>query len=67
MADQTISVVITGAISIDGADPVPCVVQGEVAAPPPVPPPPGWQWSYSQEFGWVLVPPGGGDKPQPLP
>ena len=33
------------------------------------PPPPAnaWSWGYSEEFGWVLVPPGGGGKPQPVP
>lgn len=45
----------------------------------PVPPPPvgggggggegnqNWSWAYSPVYGWVLVPPGGGGKPQPTP
>jgi len=39
--------------------------------PPPIdqPPPPAdkWSWRYSDDYGWVLVPPGGGGKPQPVP
>ena len=36
--------------------------------PSPQPPPDKWYWHYcSQELGWVLVPPGGGGKPQPMP
>jgi hypothetical protein len=35
---------------------------------PPTPPPDKWYWHYcSNELGWVLVPPGGGGKPQPTP
>jgi hypothetical protein len=26
-----------------------------------------WTWGYTDEYGWVLVPPGGGGKPQPVP
>lgn len=34
----------------------------------PTPPPDKWYWHYcSTELGWVLVPPGGGGKPQPTP
>jgi len=62
-------VVITGNITIAGGDPQPCVVTGEAVpdAPPSAPSPPGWSWKYDQTYGWVLVPPGGGGKPQPLP
>jgi hypothetical protein len=36
--------------------------------PSPTPPPNEWYWHYcSNELGWVLVPPGGGGKPQPMP
>jgi hypothetical protein len=36
--------------------------------PSPQPPPDKWYWHYcSNELGWVLVPPGGGGKPQPIP
>lgn len=36
--------------------------------PSPQPPPDKWYWHYcSAELGWVLVPPGGGGKPQPMP
>lgn len=35
---------------------------------PPMRPPAGdWEWAYSPVYGWVLVPPGGGGKPQPTP
>ena len=35
---------------------------------PPTPPANEWYWHYcSAELGWVLVPPGGGGKPQPMP
>lgn len=33
---------------------------------PPVPPD-KWYWHYCPDIGWVLVPPGGGGKPQPVP
>lgn len=36
--------------------------------PSPEPPPANkWTWQYDDELGWVLVPPGGGGKPQPVP
>ena len=35
---------------------------------PPAHPPAGdWEWAYSPIYGWVLVPPGGGGRPQPAP
>ena len=35
---------------------------------PPAKPPAGdWTWAYSPVYGWVLVPPGGGGKPHPIP
>ena len=34
---------------------------------PPTPPPDKWYWKYCPTIGWVLVPPGGGGKPQPVP
>jgi hypothetical protein len=35
---------------------------------PPIPPAGGnWTWYYDEELGWVLVPPGGGGRPQPVP
>jgi hypothetical protein len=44
----------------------------EIPERPPITPPggilgEGWQWYYTQMFGWILVyrPPGGGGKPQP--
>src|SRR5262245_7666968 len=51
---------------------VPIHWPGYPAWPPtgPVPPVPpnGWYWHYCDEMlGWVLVPPGGGGKPQPVP
>jgi hypothetical protein len=33
----------------------------------PTPPPDRWYWAYDEGLGWVLVPPGGGGKPQPVP
>jgi len=35
----------------------------------PQPPKPSdkWQWVYDPNLGWVLVPPFGGGKPQPIP
>ena len=41
-----------------------------VIPPPPVdlpPAPENWKWAYSVMYGWVLVPPGEGGKPQPIP
>lgn len=35
--------------------------------PSPQPPPDKWYWHYCEGTGWVLVPPGGGGKPQPIP
>lgn len=36
--------------------------------PSPEPPPADrWTWQYDKQLGWVLVPPGGGGKPQPVP
>jgi len=35
------------------------------AEPQPEPPEDKWSWHYDEELGWVLVPPGGGGKPQP--
>jgi hypothetical protein len=35
--------------------------------PPDPPPPDKWVWRYTDEWGWVLDPPGGGGKPQPVP
>lgn len=38
-----------------------------IVLPPDEPPPdPGFQWVYTDQFGWVLDPVGGG-KPRPLP
>lgn len=38
-----------------------------IVLPPEEPPPaPGFQWVYTDQFGWVLDPVGGG-KPQPVP
>src|SRR5262245_42954052 len=35
---------------------------------PPDPPTDKWYWHYCDDMlGWVLVPPGGGGKPQPMP
>ena len=33
--------------------------------PPTQPPSGGWEWVYSPIYGWVLLPPGEGGKPQP--
>jgi|SRR5262252_2468502 len=33
----------------------------------PMPPTDKWYWKYCPDIGWVLVPPGGGGKPQPTP
>jgi len=35
------------------------------AEPQPEPPSDRWSWAYDDKLGWVLVPPGGGGKPQP--
>lgn len=35
--------------------------------PPVSPPSENWDWAFSPVYGWVLVPPGGGGKPQPIP
>ena len=34
---------------------------------PPVAPPEDWKWVYSPIYGWVLMPPGEGGRPQPIP
>lgn len=51
---------------------VPIFWPGYPAWPPtgesPPPPADQWYWSYCADAGsWVLVPPGGGDRPRPLP
>ena len=56
-------------------DPPPDVPPDQPPIPPvppiDVPPPPAdkWQWAFVTDppLGWVLVPPGGGGKPRPLP
>jgi hypothetical protein len=48
---------------IDAGFPMPQPPTGEQ-------PPPSqtkWSWRYTEEYGWCLVPPGGGGKPQPTP
>lgn len=34
--------------------------------PLPEPPSDKWSWAYDEDLGWVLVPPSGGGKPQPV-
>lgn len=37
-------------------------------SPSPQPPPDKWYWIYCDDIpAWVLVPPGGGGRPQPVP
>ena len=68
--------VITGDITPVPPDPPPDVPPVDLPPIPPdppidVPPPPSdkWQWAFVTDppLGWVLVPPGGGGKPRPLP
>ena len=58
--------------AIDGAHPshpifLPVYPAHPIELPPDQPSPdPGFQWVYTDQFGWVLDPVGGG-KPRPLP
>ena len=48
--------------------PIPPVIWPGPTPPGETPPPTdSWRWAYDEELGWVLVPPGGGGKPQPTP
>src|SRR5262245_50662466 len=75
-SDGTVSnATIKGNLTPTIPDPPPDVPpQPEPIPPDPpidVPPPPSdkWQWMFVTDppVGWVLVPPGGGGKPRPLP
>jgi hypothetical protein len=44
-----------------GVGPPPVIPPGET------PPDGSWCWVYDDDLGWVLKPPGGGGKPQPVP
>jgi len=55
-----------------GPGPLPYPDQGLPVPQPPIGGgggggPGNWQWAYSPVYGWVLVPPGEGGKPQPPP
>ena len=55
--------------AIDGAHPehpifLPVYPSHPIELPPETPADPGFQWVYTEEFGWVLDPVGGG-KPRP--
>ena len=57
--------------AIDGAHPehpifLPVYPAHPIELPPEQPAEPGFQWVYTEQFGWVLDPLGGG-KPRPLP
>ena len=57
--------------AIDGEHPehpifLPVYPEHPIELPPERPADPGFQWVYTDEFGWVLDPVGGG-KPQPVP
>ena len=65
-------IVIVPPGAIDGVHPehpiyLPVYPAHPIELPPEGPPPaPGFQWVYTDEYGWVLDPMGGG-KPRPLP
>lgn len=64
-------IVIVPPGAIDGAHPehpiyLPVYPAHPIELPPETPADPGFQWVYTDEFGWVLDPVGGG-KPRPLP
>jgi hypothetical protein len=64
-------IVIVPPGAIDGVHPehpifLPVYPSHPIELPPETPADPGFQWVYTQEFGWVLDPVGGG-KPRPLP
>jgi hypothetical protein len=44
----------------------PIVIPEPPTEPLPEPPTDRWHWTYDEDLGWVLVPPGGGGKPQPV-
>ena len=69
--DNGLPIVIIPPGAIDGAHPehpiyLPVYPAHPIELPPQQPAAPGFQWVYTNEFGWVLDPVGGG-KPRPLP
>jgi len=64
-------IVIVPPGAIDGAHPehpifLPVYPSHPIELPPEQPADPGFQWVYTDQYGWVMDPVGGG-KPRPLP